>query len=123
MISPVVSSRFPYLPIRVFLGDSYYFPDVEFESEALVDTGFSGGLCVPPRLIPSTVSSIAQTVWTIADELTVPAPTYRGYVRVGSLPVIEVEIIALAGQVLLGRSATNHFRVIFDHGSSLTVEL
>jgi predicted aspartyl protease len=123
MISSVISRDFPYLQIHAYIGDSYYFPDFEFDTDALVDTGFSGGLSVPPSLITPTLSPVSQTIWTLADDLTVTAPTYRGYVRVDSLPVVEVEIIALAGQSLLGRGATNHFRLIFDHGDTVTIEL
>lgn len=57
MIPSFTSDTYPYLPIHVSVGDSYFFPDVEFDCEALLDTGFSGGLSVPPQHIPSTTAA------------------------------------------------------------------
>lgn len=37
----VISSNFPYLPISVSVAKK------DFESEALIDTGYSGGIVIP----------------------------------------------------------------------------
>jgi predicted aspartyl protease len=112
-----------HLP-QTAVGDSFFFPATEFDAEALLDTGFSGGLSVSPRLIPPAVSPVSQTIWKLADGSATIVDTYRGYVRIGTLPVVETEVITLHTQPLLGRSVMNHFRLlIIDHGNTITVEL
>ena len=124
MIPSFSSPTYPYLPIRVFIGDSFFFPDVELETEALLDTDFSGGLSVPPHQVPSTIPTVSQSIWRLADGSVVMVATYRGYVRIGTLPVVETEVITLPTQPLLGRNVTNQFRLlILDHGKTVTVEL
>src|SRR5215211_6165617 len=117
------SNNFPYLQARVLLGDSYYYPDLEVDIEALIDTGFSGGVSVPPNLIPSSLSPVAQTTWTLSDDSVIRAPTYRGYVRISGLPDMEVEIVAMGSQPLIGRSVTDSYRLTLDRGTSVRMEL
>jgi len=124
MIPSFSSATYPYLPIRVFVGDSFFFPDVEFDTEALLDTGFSGGLSVPPEHIPATIPTVSQSIWRLADGSVTMVATYRGYGRIGTLPAVETEIITLSTQTLLGRGVSNQFRLlIVDHGHTITVEL
>jgi hypothetical protein len=91
MIPSFSSSTDPYLPIHVSIGGSFFYPDAypdaEFDTEALLDTGYSGGLSVPPALIPAALSPVSQTIWGVA-----------------------------AG-------VSDHFRLLIDHGKTITVEL
>jgi predicted aspartyl protease len=121
MIQAVTSSRSPYLDIKVRIGD-YDHPDFEFDIEALVDTGFDGGLAVPPALIPSTVPSVGESAWYLADGTEIKAQSYFCYVAIGHLQPIPTAVITLDGDVLLGRHVTDQFRVTFDHGRRVIVE-
>jgi hypothetical protein len=123
MIPSFTSNTYPHLPIHVYIGSSFFFPDTEFDTEALLDTGYSGGLSVSPERIPSTLSPASQTIWRLADGSYTIVDTYQGFVRIGNLPVVETEVITLKSQPLLGRGVMNQFRVlILDHGNTITVE-
>jgi predicted aspartyl protease len=117
----VSSSNFPYLSVHVIVG-TLRNPFFEFDIEPLVDTGFDGGLTVSKDLIPDSIESIGQSVWRLADETEVAAFAYLGYIKIGQLDAVPAVIIALGEEPLLGRSVTNNFRLIFDHGNQIIVE-
>lgn len=122
MSQSVSSSHFPYLPIHVKIGldsESILF---ELDQEALVDTGFDGGLSIPKSLIIKPIVPAGHQLWKLADETEIVTFVYLGHVKIGSLPAVATTIIALGDELLLGRNVTNHFRLIFDHGNQLIVE-
>lgn len=121
MIQPVTSTRCPYLAIDVRIGD-YDHPDFELSIEALVDTGFDGGFALPPALIPLTIAPVGESVWYLADGTEIRAHSYFCYVSIGHLRPVPTAVIALDGDTLLGRHVTDQFRLILDHGRTLTVE-
>lgn len=116
MSEPLLSSsRFPYLPVQVSLGDWTEHTD------ALVDTGFTGYLVVPVGFLNGQAPD-SYDVWTVADGRRVVASTYAGALQIGNFPPIEVLITVLGDEAILGRSVTNRFRVIFDHGERVFIE-
>jgi predicted aspartyl protease len=121
VISAVRSTTFPYLPVHVRLGNQQY-PDYEFDVDALVDTGFDGGLSVPQDLIPSTVPSLGQYFCELADGSSLLAFAYLGFISIGHLQPVRAIVIALPHQTLLGRSVTNHFRLSFYYGRQVIVD-
>ena len=121
MIQSVTSARFPYLPVRLTIG-AQDNPVFETVLEPQVDTGFDGGLAVPPMLIPSTVTPDGHTEWQMADGTELRAPAYLCSVSIGNLSPVRTAVIAFDGDILLGRHVTDQFRLIFDHGRTLTVE-
>jgi predicted aspartyl protease len=121
VISAARSSRFPYLTVHVRLGNVQY-PDVEFSIDALVDTGFDGGLTVPQALIPARVARYGEHACRLADGSTAMANAYLGFVSVGALQPIGTLIIALPHQALLGRAVTDHFRLTFFYGRQVILE-
>ena len=121
MISAVRSTTFPYLPVHVRLGNQQY-PDYEFDVDALVDTGFDGGLAVSRSVIPSTVPSLGQYLCELADGSSINVFAYLGFLSIGHLQPIRSIVIALLHQTLLGRSVTNHFRLSFFYGRQVILE-
>jgi predicted aspartyl protease len=103
------------------LGNLQY-PDYEFDVEALVDTGFDGGLTVPQALIPVRVAPMGQQRCDLADGSLIDAPVYRGFVTIGSLQPVSTYIIVLPHQALLGRAVTNRFRLSFLYGRQVVLE-
>jgi clan AA aspartic protease len=121
VISTVTSTRFPYLSVHVRLGHPLY-PDVEFEVEALVDTGFDAGLIVPSALIPQRVMPRGQQRCDLADGSSVLANVYRGSVSIGPFQPIDTFVIALPHQALLGRAVTNRYKLTFYYGRQVILE-
>lgn len=121
MIQAATSTRFPYLSIHVRLGNQQY-PDFEFDIEALVDTGFDGGLTVPQDMIPSRVRPRTQVDCILADGSSFRANAYLGYLSMGTVQPIMTAVLALPHEALLGRAVTNHFRLSFFYGRQVTLE-
>jgi predicted aspartyl protease len=113
--------RFPYVQVRVRLGNLQY-PSYEFDLEALVDTGFDGGLMVPQSLVPDWVPISHEATCDLADGSSVIARAYRGFVSIGSFQPVGTIVIALPHQALLGRAVTNHFRLSFLYGRQVVIE-
>jgi predicted aspartyl protease len=88
----------------------------------LVDTGFDGGVTVPPGLIDSSIKPDTQLPWLLADGSEIRTPAYLATVQIGRFQPITTVIIALGDEPLLGREVTDRFRVTFDHGQTILVE-
>lgn len=115
MSQRVESSRFPFLPLRLTVGD-----DV-IEVEARIDTGFDGGIALPPELAASAMP-VALEVYGLADESQVRAPLYRGIVGIGNLLAFRVDITALGDEPIAGQGVTDRFSVLLDHGRRVLLE-
>src|SRR5690349_18994737 len=121
MIQAVTSSRYPYLPVHVQIitqGAIAY----EFDIEPAVDTGFDGGLTVSSNVIPSHIPAFGHSDWKLADETEIRLPVYSAYVKIGNLTRVPTLVLVLGQDPLLGRHVIDNFRLIFDHGTQLTVE-
>lgn len=121
MTPSVTSSHFPFLSLHVQIIDDNA-PAFDFDVDAFVDTGFDGGLTVPSALIPAELVPVGQSSWNLADGTEITTDAYFCYVSIGHLQPVPTAVIALDGDVLLGRHVTNRFRVSFDHGRSIVVE-
>jgi clan AA aspartic protease len=98
--------------------------DLEIEALALVDTGFDGEIIVPRDMLRSDLGYEAVLTWRLADDSEVLARMYRGAVRIAGVEVtIPVSINALGHELLIGAALISRFRVILDHGTSVTFEL
>jgi predicted aspartyl protease len=105
----------------VSVGNRLY-PGCEFDVEALVDTGFDGGLAVPPGLIPDHARAVGETFCILADGSSLRARSYVGFVSVGSLLPIDAIIMEIPGEALLGRAVTNRYRLSFVYGRQVMLE-
>ena len=112
------SLSFPYLPIRV------YGRDIHYEGDALIDTGFEGGVALPSGYLPVNVPPERNTSLTLADGSRRSAPIYRGRVAIGGFPLLPflIEITILGSEPIVGVQVIQHFSVVLDHGRRVIVE-
>ena len=94
MSQRLTSLRFPVVPFRREVRQQTY------EEEALLDTGFDGGMAVPPFLLQGQEPDWYQ-LWTLADGTQVPVPVYQGVVRLGDLSLSPSMSSPLAMNILL----------------------
>ena len=111
----VLSSRFPYLPIRVNVDNTTY------EADALLDTGFSGGVILPSRLLPDEGRVAGYERLTLADNSHIVASYYTGTLEVGGLRPIQTTVTVMGEEVLVGIQVISHFYVLLDHGERVVV--
>lgn len=112
----VESSHFPYLPVTLSLHGH------RLEFEALLDTGFDGGLAVPEGTIAIGLSAAWKIRAYLADGSLVHAPAFRGTVCIGSLPPVTATIIILGNAPVLGRAVADHHKITLDRGRRIVVE-
>jgi len=115
-LAAVVSSHFPYLPVRVTVGQR------TFEGEALVDSGFDDDFAIQHEKIVNGAPPDEYRTFQLADGSKVVAAIYYGTVQIGDLPPVIADITTVGDEPLLGRGVTDHYRLIFDHGRTLTAE-
>ena len=116
MNQSVVSSRFPYLPIHLAVGQR------SEALEALLDTGFDGDVAVPADPVSTGHPPSGYSRWILADGSTVFAPLFRGTIHVGPLGPFDALITALGDEPIVGRGVTDRFKVTLDHGQQVIVD-
>jgi predicted aspartyl protease len=114
----IVSNRYPYLDIRVTIGDW------RGESSALPDTGFTAELVVPETLLNQDIGFPDEHIAVeVGDGRIVNSPVYLGAIEIPGLSTIpDVTIIAIGNEFIIGRGIIDLFRVTFEHGARVTVE-
>jgi hypothetical protein len=126
MSKKLTSRKYPFLPlsIRVRVAKSKH---LELDSQALINTGFSGDIVVPAtkELLQSTPGAYAT--WTMADGSEVLAPIFLGTIRFPELDENVAEMVGgtvtvLGDQALIGQSVLRHFTLTLDHGKQVTLE-
>lgn len=113
---PLVSRHFPYVPIRVVLGNQ------QIDVEALLDTGFDGDVVLPVAAITGRRQSQGRFVGRLADGSRVRAPLYEAVVTIGSVRLSPTAVVAVGDVAMIGRRLIQHFRVTLDHGERVIVE-
>jgi predicted aspartyl protease len=111
----VTSSRFPYLPIRLQIRQHTY------EGDALIDTGFDGGIAVPLSLLEDVGPPDSHELWAPVVGPSVTAPVYRGSFQVGDLGPFPIAVTALGDEILVGLEVISRFAVTFDHGQRVII--
>ena len=116
----LVSSHFPYLPIRVQVGQH------TIDTEALLDTGFDGAVVLPVSLLEGLLANgvppLRYMHLTLADGSTLLAPRYTGTLRIGQLEPFRVDVVVLGDEPIVGLTATNRYYVGLDHGRQIIIE-
>ncbi len=112
----IVSSHFPYLQITIKVLKR------SLKVEALIDTGFTGEIVLPPKMVMNGRPPEGYSRWTLADGSTTFAPNFLGTIRIGKYKPFGVSITALGDEPLIGRGITDKFKVIFDHGKRVIIE-
>jgi predicted aspartyl protease len=122
MSDAVSSPRFPYLLIHVRIRQPSSSADQAVDLEALVDTGFDGGVVLPTDVIDPSLTPVRHLPWSLADDTEILAPAFFGLVTIGAFPPVPTVVIPLGDEAMVGRHVTNNFRVVFDHGTEVIVE-
>ena len=112
----LISSRFPYLPIQLHVRDHTY------DGEALLDTGFDGGIVMPPHFFSGEETPDHHVWWTLADASRRLAPVYRGSVELEGLGSFPIFVTVLGDEPIIGLEVINRFSVLLDHGQRVIVE-
>ena len=114
----VVSTDYPYLPIRVYIRCH------RDEPLALIDTGYTGSLVVP-------VSNLAG-IWNrppqgpssreLGDGGIAPvAPVYLGTLEIVGLFSATIQITVMGNEYILGRGILSRFEITFGRGQRIIV--
>jgi predicted aspartyl protease len=126
MSKRLISTKYPYLPltIRVRINKSKH---LALDTQALIDTGFSGDIVVPTTGELQQFPPDAYATWTMADGSEVLAPIFLGTIRFPHLDedvaeMVGVTVTVLGDQALIGQSILRHFTLTLDHGKQVTLE-
>jgi predicted aspartyl protease len=126
MSKKLTSRRYPFLPlsIRVRMTKSKH---LELDTQALIDTGFSGDIVVPATGELKEYSPDAYATWPMADGSEVLAPIFLGTIRFPQLDediaeMVGVTVTILGDQALIGQSVLRRFTLTLDHGKQVILE-
>ena len=114
----VVSDDFPYMPIRVSIGEW------ETSGIALIDTGFSGDLLIPEELLPDDLGPPDHlNLYRVADGRFVRAPMYAGSIQIGNLPPLtNVSIGAMGDRFIVGVGIIERYVMTLERGERVIIE-
>jgi predicted aspartyl protease len=122
MSQPVTSSRYPFIRIRVTIRQPIAANQQILDLEAMIDTGFDGGVVIPKSLLDPALTPVRYLPWSLADDSELLLPAFAGIVEIGNLPSFPTVVMPLSEDTLVGRHVIDNYRVIFDHGSQVIVE-
>jgi len=111
----VTYSHFPYLPISISTVKG------NFELEALLDTGYDGGVVLPPTLITNGEVSGWLVNCKLADNSIIEVPAYLGSVILGNKKLNNITVLIMGDEPIIGRSIIKYFKIILDHGRKIVL--
>jgi predicted aspartyl protease len=126
MSQKLTSRKFPFLPLSIRVRSTKSKP-IELDTEALIDTGFSGDILIPSTDEIRKYEPGAYATWTMADGSEVLAPMFLGTIRFPELEkddgeIVGVTVTVLGDQTLIGQSILKRFSLTLDHGKQVTLE-
>jgi predicted aspartyl protease len=126
MSKKLISTRYPFLPLTIH-GRVTNRKNLDLDTQALIDTGFSGDIVVPATEVLKQFLPDAYATWTMADGSEVMAPIFLGSIRFPELDediaeMVGVTITMLGDQALIGQSVLRHFTLTLDHGQQVILE-
>ena len=126
MSNKLVSTTFPFLPLHVHVRVSR-LEQIEQDTEALVDTRFSGDIVLPATDDLQKYQPDAYATWAMADGSEVMAPIFLGKIRFPDLEddvavLVGVTVTVLGDQTLIGLNALRRFTLTLDHGKRVILE-
>lgn len=116
MTHPITSSRFPYLAAQVSIHQTTH------KVEALIDTGFSGYVIMPPGLVTNGEPPDFYLTWSLANDSRIQVPAYLGSVRIGTFRFSPVVVGVMGNEPIVGTRIISAFKVVLDHGRRVTIE-
>lgn len=111
------SDDFPFVFIRLVVEERV------LTLNALVDTGLDGDIVIPSAILADLDAPSALHSWRLVDGSVVEAVVYAGTVQLGNLEPIPADIAVLGEEPIIGRGIIDNYRVTFDHGERVIVEL
>ncbi len=114
----IVSQRIPYIPVTVAKSSS----SQRRETEALVDTGYTGSVVVPAGFFTNGQPSSHRITLRLADGSPITAPAYRGELHIGSTRLESVLITELGNETIIGLKVLQSFTLTLDHGREIIIE-
>ena len=126
MSNKLTSSKYPFLPLTIHVRVTHR-KKIEFNTQALIDTGFSGDIVVPAIGELKQYAPDAYATWTMADGSEVLAPIFLGSIRFPQLDeevgeMVGVTVTVLGDQALIGQSVLKRFTLTLDHGKQVILE-
>ena len=126
MSKKLTSSKYPFLPLTIHVQVSNR-KKIQINTQALIDTGFSGDIVVPVTEELKQSIPGAYATWTMADGSEVLAPMFLGTIRFPELDedvaeMVGVTVTVLGDQALIGQSVLRHFTLTLDHGKQVILE-
>lgn len=122
MTASISSSRYPCISIRVTIRQPVVANQQVLDLEAMIDTGFDGGVVIPRSLLDPALTPVRYLPWSLADDTEVLLPAFAGTVEIGALPPVATVVMPLSEDALIGRHVIDNYRVIFDHGNQVIIE-
>jgi predicted aspartyl protease len=113
MSSKLISSKYPFLPLSIHVRIANR-KNVDLQTQALIDTGFSGDIVVPATKELKQSIPDAYATWAMADGSEVLAPIFLGSIRFPQLDedvaeMVGVTVTVLGDQSLIGQSVLRRF--------------
>jgi predicted aspartyl protease len=126
MSKKLTSRRYPFLPFSIHVRATNR-KQIELDTEALIDTGFSGDIVVPVTGELKQFPPDAYATWTMADGSEVMAPIFLGTIRFPELDddvaeMVGVTVTVLGDAALIGQSVLRRFTLTLDHGKQVILE-
>ncbi len=126
MSKKLTSSRYPFLPLTIHVRVTNR-KHIELDTQALIDTGFSGDIVVPATGELKEYSPDAYATWTMADGSEVMAPIFLGRIRFPELDedvaeMVGVTVTVLGDQALIGQTILRRYTLTLDHGKQVVLE-
>jgi clan AA aspartic protease len=126
MSHKLISRKYPFLPLTIHVRVSNR-KNIDLNTQALIDTGFSGDIVVPATGELKQSPPDAYTTWTMADGSEVLAPIFLGSIRFPQFgedvaEMVGVTVTVLGDQALIGQSILRRFTLTLDHGKQVILE-
>ena len=113
----LISSDFPYLPIVARIGGI-----VIYQGQALIDTGFDGGIILPRGFLPDSGFAAMNIRASLADGSETHMPAYRCSIELEGFEPLDTYAAALGGETLIGLQVISRFFVVLDRGRQVVIE-
>ena len=112
-----MSKHFPYPYLRVVCR----VQNREFNVEGYVDTGYDGGLVVPESEQTGLLRPLTEVPIELGDGTRIAAAEYLGILMLGDKQ-LEVTVLFLGNEYLIGREVVDQLRLCFHRGEYLEIE-